>query len=352
MANNELTSNTWLTAGKTAVQAADVYKQTGTAPINSIESFYKKFETDLLGALRGGQQSGNGLSIIKSITGDGKLVIDKNALIQRIALSSGPLVAGIRSAAKGITDGIASSFKVKGDVFAIVGDVKKRVDSTALNDINSLGTLLNTYTQGTALYKIVDKDGQVGLLSGIAKECMSKGVPGAFAALTKDIKDPLVVKRIAGNILGDIVKRSDAGSLKDVGAKLGNGGAKAVNPNFVGDFSKNYQKPPQTTMANKVGEWQTVTDAYKSADSEWHEVSRTTLNGNEKVVNLTGLMQASPDFKEVITVGAKVSTNPQDKVLGLSTILTPLTVEESLMQNFPRTISTDASISSDLQYTA
>jgi hypothetical protein len=352
MAKIDKATSLWKTAAIDAIKQADPLKQKGIKPITDITSVFESVQTDLVAAIRGGRQSGIGIPLFGKVGLDGKLTMNKDALLSR-AMSFGfnaleqakesaigsQLLSSLKTAEASVMDGLLGSFKTAKDdaVFVMIDGIKKPLESSSLlNKVNSLGATINSFT-GTKMFKLRDESGQATFLKGLISQSLKNGLPNTFKALTKDIVDPRNIRKIAGNVLGDAIKSVDIRSVLDIGGILGKGAATDIKPMVTREMSESFAKISGETTNALKGKLEDVKDFFGDC------VKATGLENAGTPEQATVRYAASwttgnENFNQMLEIGARSNPSKDNSLLLLAASKGVNDVTDSLKSKFPGTV--------------
>lgn len=361
-AKSSLAVNVWIGDANNSLATADVYNPPGgAAVITDIENLFQKFDFTITDVLRGGTYIAQSLGQIAGAvhqlsSGDilsrvlGASNLTKSALNALGAVGLGNIANTINSGinmAEGEVSGAVGA--IADQVYASVGGVVQQISAAAASGLGAVGAAINSL-EPTAAFSITDNGAKISLFSGLIQTSASLGMSNSFGSLMATVTDRGMIGQVAMQSLPAIIQHSDVGSLASIGQMLGAGSAYAYNPNLLGSFSSNYTLPPATDSTGQVdydGAFTDLTSAYSSVDPNWTTQDRqttitaengTTTTGTDSAYNLNALMNSSDDFQSVISQGAQTATNRADKVMALSSVVQQSTVGTQLQQQFPMTV--------------
>jgi len=354
MATPKPALSTWTGAAIDAVKSADPLKQKGKTQVTDVASLFESVQTDFVAALRGGKQPSIGIPLFGKIGLDGKLNISKEALLSRvmsfgynavneaggadIVKDVGKKVSSVLATAeKSVMGGLLGTFnQSKDEVYVLIDGEKKELESSnLLSKVNSIGASINAFT-GTNTFKIKDASGQAAMMRGLITQSLKNGIPNTFKALTKDIVDPRNLRKMAGNVLGDVVKSVDIKSILGVGNLLGKGGPALSRPMVTREMALNFDKIPgetTDTLKTKLGD---VTDFFNIC-APTKGVEGEGANAQE-VHYVAPFTSGSEHFKNMVDMGAKEAPSVDNSAILLASKMSPKSAWESLQEQYPSTV--------------
>lgn len=339
-------SNIWTAGARDALKVADAYKQKGSAPITSITSLLDSAKNDLEASIRGGKSAGNGIPLFGKMGLDGKIDFNKEALVSRALTFGADLVKGqeflkdLRSMPEQAMKGVLKGFNAESnadEVYVLIDGVKKPLEKPGLlSQISSLGSTINSFT-GVKLFKVQDEAGQMKMVRGLISQSLKMGIPNTFAALTKDLKNPKMLRKIAGNVLGDVIHSVDLPSMKEIGASLGFSGPTMSIPMVTHQVSAEFTKEAQVTNEQLKDRLGSVEDFYKIC-APTKEVETGTGAGDKEVHYVTPWSKGSEDFNIMLDMGAKAEPSADRSMALMASLAGNVDPLEKLKKSFPTTV--------------
>ena len=345
-----LTTTSFSSGAKDAAATVDVYAKTTNSVINSIQDIRTRFDTTKLSSMRGGDFSAAMGSVVRGIDAAG-LIIDKSALIGRVIGSNSGLLAGFKDLSGKVGDGILSAFDEKDGVFASIGGVISKVSSSAVADVKALGSLISDVAGDAYDFVVKDNDGLAGLYTGIINEATALGIPNSFGGIVSTIRDPNIINRVAGNILPAIVGGSDTAGLLGVAVGTAQGVLKAVNPQLLSDFSRNYTNPVFNSVRDLQREGSGIFRAFDAVDNGWDKATRL----GSKITDITTIQGASSAARAAIGAASTNQSSDDSKdrsMYGLANVFSSTSVADSLKSDFSAAAFSPAIAVSPVTYQA
>jgi hypothetical protein len=344
----KLAPPTFVAGPQEETATADVYKASGNKVVTSVQDITKSLNVDLKDVLRGGLYLQKNLPIVTGLLKGGGTAINKTALVTRLLAGSSSLTNTLRSLTGGLTKAIGSNMlsdaiNVMPTAFATVNGVMARISATNLNDISSVGRMINDVTKQADLFSINDKDSTVGLLSGLVSEATRYGIPNSVEGVLRTIEDPYILRKVGALVLPDVVKAGDATGLRSLSSFLSEGSVNLLNPNIVREFTGNYQTPLACTAEDNINNYSDVMDAFRKVDTKWDRLVRTTQSGVDEVLDISKLQSASTSFRKVVTMGAstvsgEVAGQADHNLYQLANVFHATSVDQELSKSFPKTV--------------
>lgn len=354
--SNQLANGSFSAGSRDAAATVDVYSRSTNQTINSIQDIRQQFDSNQLANLKGGDFSGGLRPVVRGINDVGML-LDKNSLISRVIGSAPGLMAGFKDLTSPVSDNLLSSFEDKDGVFATIGGVVSKISGAVVDNVKALGSLIGDVVGDGYHFVVGDNDGLTALYTGIIKECHELGIPSSFSDIVSTIRDPNIVNRVTSNILPSIVKNSDTQGLLGAATGTAMGVVKAVNPQILNDFSRQYTYPLNNQVRDMQREGNAIFGAYDAVDRTWDKGERLLSDGTkEQTTNITNIQGGSRDAKAVIRAAASVP-NPDDtkdrSLYMLADVYKPTSVTQSLSLDFPHaTLSDDFALTGPQSYYA
>lgn len=353
----QLATPTFVAGAKDDLAAADVYKQKGTAPINSFQDA-QPLNLPSLEALRGGLSLKSGLKDVVGAAKSTKSYLDTgtsllnagNALLKGVAaLQTGSVLSRLNAAGSllsgplsklpdSLSVDILGKVTATGGIVATINGVSQQIKAVNLKDINSISNLLGNVTGNPAILTIADKAASVSALGGIVSAAASRGIPNSFGALMGGVNDIGTINQVAGNCLSSVVDHSDLGSLMDMSRLTSAGALKLINPDLISNFSSKFTTPMACTAEQTKANFDSVTGAFNAIDDKWNSTPRLSELGIvDPALNITQIQGGSGDFQKTLRAGAMASTNLDEKLYLLATVYQPTDVNVELKKQFPAT---------------
>lgn len=306
--------------------------------INSIKDELSNLGISIPDVLRGGKALASLLPIVASIKNGQFSISNPTSLITRLLASSSQITSAFKFLGPDVQADILSGLKDYGPIAVTMGGIATQVGVTNFNNLNSVGNLINSFTNGAAQFGIVDKDSIASIIGGIVKQAGGYGITGAYGAVMTGINDATIISKAAGLSLPSVISNSDVASLKQMASLMPMGGLSILNPQVISQFSSAYTRSTvngtvtNTAQANDQFNFTSTMDAFNSVNSSWNSCTR----GSSSATDLSALMGSSSDLTSVINNGIKrlSPTDPQ-KDYALITATPQTSVMAALQASFP-----------------
>lgn len=306
--------------------------------INSIKDELSNLGISIPDVLKGGKALASLLPIVASIKNGQFSISNPTSLITRLLASSSQITSAFKFLSPDVQADILGGLKDFGPIAVAMGGITTQIGVTNFNNLNSVGNLINSFTNGAAQFGIVDKDSISSIIGGIVKQAGGYGITGAFSAVTAGINDATILSKAAGLSLPSVISNSDVASLKQMAGILPAGALSILNPLAIPQFSASYSRSTTngqvgtTAVANDSATFAAAMDAYNTVDSNWNVCARPGGNA----ADISSLMGSSSDLTNVINNGIKQlpASDPQ-KDYALLTTYPQTDVMASLQANFP-----------------
>lgn len=336
----KLAQPTFVAGPQDELATADVYTQTTSQVINSIQRLANTGDIDLSSGLRGSAALGALLAEKMPVIGgvsNGLLAVNKDNLIARLAVGSSSVVSSLRGMDTSLVNKIGGGIPANAEVFATVGTITQRVSASNLVDLASVGRMVSELSCNNTVFSVEDTGAQIGLWSGLIKEALRFRIPNVFGSLMSCVDNPRVLTEVAVQVMPSIISNSDLASLASVAVALSGGRARMVYPNAVPEFGRVYRHPSGASVPNKQEDWVVLDPTFGEIDPKWNRCDRSDY---ESVISTHNVQEGSPDFHELVTLNAlKPDTPVEDKLLVFGAAFKPTNVDEQLRRHFPYTVT-------------
>ena len=337
---------------ETAVE--DVYKSTGDATVNSFQditgtstelvdsiSFLSKSNASkiLSGPTKENAQSLS--DTINSSMGDasGKTKSMIGDLMGKAKSGFGSL--------KDATKTISGTIRTGADAYVQIGGLVTAVKSGNLKDLRNVTNTLNTITGKTTA--LLSANGAMGKIYGtVVDQASAAGISDSFKVVADSVKENTalvnkssVLYTMASTSLPGAVSRGDYRNVASMVDSLGTGAVSMMNPSAVSQLAKNSTtKVTPSSIGGAAGQFVQYQDAYKKIDPKWN-TSQWKSEGGKIYKDLSKLIGASKETKQVFTIGSKMDPTPDTNwYSALDAIKTQPTVDSVVKKQFPYSIST------------
>ena len=346
---------------KTVVE--DVYQKTDSSVVNSFQDLnLTGFDlSDKFGFLSK-FTSGN---VLKSAT-DGALSLDTESLTDKISSAFSDEYAKAKSLVNGIVSGSQSAIAaVKSDVNAVTGLIRKAsqvyttvngivrtVQTGNLSDLRGIANTLNAVAGRTSV--ALSANGALGgVFTSLVGEAGAQGIQGAFSVVADTIKSSSnianqssLIYTVATGSLPGAIKRGDLSSVASMVDYMGSGAVGMLKPDAVKQLARN-DKTSYTPadISGSNGQFVQYQGAYQKIDPNWNTSSWTPISSNSTFRDLSSLLNASTQVKNIFTTGSLTSTSAVDKTYAaLSVLKGPFTVDDEIKRRYPQAVAVGSNV--------
>jgi hypothetical protein len=349
MPSNVLASPSFVTGPNDNLATVDVFSGTAAGIVNSIASLAASYDVDLIGMLRAGAAAAQLLPLIEGVA-NAQVLLNPTAAIARLLTASNTLVNAVsgttintsfNTLSTGVQTAIGASGQVLGEVAVTVGDAVSTISNGGISDIQSLGALINSFSNSSA-FMMVDTQALAGMAAGVINQCASYGISGVFQQMVSNITNPQVLNSIIQQTLPNLVQVSDITSLQAIANSANGVGISAINPSLLSSFTTNYSRSAsgntqQATPNQDTATWAQINTCYNAASPGWASASRAGDTNGATTLNLTALQGGSDDFNSALAAGVFGSSDPSTQLYGLAAVYSPVDVNTQLKSFYPST---------------
>jgi hypothetical protein len=358
MANSQLAKSIFSRTPDEDTIVEDVYKSTSGAVVNSFQdqtgtggdlydkfSFLSKFSSgqNLMDPSRLFEEKASITDSIKDALGEG--ASKAKSLI-------GSLTGGIKSAmsvAKTVTGAVGEAKSAYAQVNGVVTSVK----NANLKDLRSAANTLNAITGKTSV--LLSPNSVVGAMYGsVVDQASAAGIRDAFGVVAGAVKESTtlvnkgqILHQMATKALPGTLSRGDYLSAASMATSLGDGVVGMIDPGAVTKLASNIKTiPPATSGKGPSYAFLDIKNTFSKIDANWDLSSwKPTAGSTVAVKDLTPIISASPEVKNVFVAGSQEST---DKNLKFYSVLQAdfklQTVDEYNRAKYPGATITKSSL--------
>lgn len=346
---------------------ADVYTKNTATVVNSFQDLnLTGFDLSNTFGFLSKFTSGN---ILKSAT-DGALGVDVESLTDKISSAFSDEYAKAKTLVNDVVSGSQAAISaVKSDINSVTGLIQEasRVYTTVngivravqTGNLSSLRGIANTINAVTGKVGIaLSANGALGgVFTSLVGEAGAQGIQGAFGVIadavntsSSIVNKSSMLYTVATNSLPAALARGDLASVASMSNYIGNGAVGMLQPSAVSQLAKN-DKTSYTTSdivgsSGAPGQFQFYQQSYTQVDPNWNTSTFQPVGSTTQFQDLSTLMGASDQVKNVFTTGAVTSADPNAKMYAaLSCFDKPLTVDDMISQQFPQSVSTGSNMS-------
>ncbi|BDD79326.1 hypothetical protein [Burkholderia phage FLC8] len=342
---------------KTVVE--DVYKKTDSSVVNSFQDLnLTGFDlSDKFGFLSK-FTSGN---LLKSAT-DGVLGLNPESLTDKISAAFSDeyskakslvndVVSGSQSAIAAVKSGVnevTGLIKEANRVYTTVNGIVRAVQTGNFSDIRGIANTINAVA-GKAGIALSANGALGGVFTALVGEAGAQGIQGAFGVIADTIQSSTtlvnkgsILYTVATGSLPGALARGDLASVAAMTDYIGNGAVGMLQPNAVSQLAKNDKTSyTPSDISGSNGQFVQYQGAYQKVDPNWNTSDFKPQGSTAPLRDLTSLLGASVQVKNIFTTGGLTSTNSIDKTYAaLQVFNKPLSVNEEISKRFPQSVST------------
>lgn len=348
MANNALAKSIFVRTPDETTLVADVYKQTTTTPVNSFQDITNTgFELD------------EKYSFLSKVTSEkilhdaaGDVSVDKESLTDKISAAfSGDyskaksLISSALSGSKAAiaevkskTNSVTGMLKQAQSVYATVNGVVTTIKSGNLKSLKGVSDAINAVS-GKVGVSLSANGALSGIFTSLVGEAGTAGIKDSFGVVATSIKDATnitdkgkLLYQVATGSLPAAIKRGDLKSITSMVDTIGKGSVAMMQPDILKVLSKtNTDKFTPTEIGGVNGQFVAYQGAYQKIDPNWNKSSWNPIGGTTIMKDLSTLMDASKETREIFTTGAKMASDSSTNYL-------------AMLEKFPGSISVDSEI--------
>jgi hypothetical protein len=192
LAEAKLADTIFKSGPKDELLAVDVFGISDTNVLNSITGKMTGFASDMLESFR---KNGGGITDLTSLIRDaanGSLSLNADALKDRVLSSMGGTSNILRTVSDGLQNTLTQGFGIPPEVYsqitATVAGVTTNFNAGNVKDASGIFSLVNQITGQKDLAQFFDVGAEANMLSGLFREAISLGIPGAIDALVTNAK--------------------------------------------------------------------------------------------------------------------------------------------------------------------
>lgn len=266
--------------------------------------------------------AGNALKDATGKIGDalGDSMGKAKSLLGDLASGKASVVATIQ----GTTNGVTGLLRQASSVQYQINGITRAIQNGNLSDIRSITNTLNAVV-GTSSMLLQPNGAVAGIYSSLVGEAGKAGISDAFGmiagsiqASTSFVNKGQMIYQIASGSLPGAVQRGDLRSVASMVDYIGNGTVGMMNPAAVRQLSRNNQDAyTQQQIGGSQGQFIQYQGAYQKIDPAWNQSSWRPQGTSTPIRDLSTLMDASRQTKQVFSTGAKLSANPADKYFAI-----------------------------------
>lgn len=342
---------------------ADIYSKDKSDVINSFQDLnLTGFDlSDKFGFLSK-FTSGN---VLKTAS-DGALGLDTESLTDKISSAFSDEYTKAKSLVTDVVNGSQSAIStIKSDVNSVTGLLRKAsevyttvngivrtIQTGNLSDLRSITNTLNAIAGRTSV--ALSTNGALGgIFTSLVGEAGAQGIQGSFSVIADTIKSSSnianqssMIYTVATGSLPGAIKRGDLSSVASMVDYMGSGAVGMLKPDAVKQLAHNDKTsytPSDISGAN--GQFVQYQGAYQKIDPNWNTSSWTPVSSNSTFKDLSALLNASTQVKNIFTTGAVTSANATDKAYAALSVLNgPFSVDDEIKRRYPQSTAVSSNI--------
>ena len=235
--------------------------------------------------------------LITSLSDDGLLVFDEEALLSGVIASNPDLLSAKGQLSSEISDEIckASDFA---DVTATIDGIKSEITSANLSDLTGVSSMIASISKAEFPISFTDITGLSNLGTNLLSKAIDLGIPNAYSQIAKGLTENLdILSNITKNILPKIISNSSVDVLMQIadgpiGKMVG-----SMRPNLIRDVAQVFKFPPRTSQNKLPSIAKKLGSSFTKIDPNWN---KTILPNGKKINKSDALSKASDDMKMVM----------------------------------------------------
>jgi hypothetical protein len=351
MANAQLAKSIFARKPDEETIVADVYQKTTPEAVNSYQditgtstdlydqfSFLSKFTS---GQKLAGPTNEAAASLKDQL--DGSLPSTASKAKSLI----GDTLKSVKSAA-GMVKSAGNALKTATQAYAQVDGLVKAVKSGNLKDLRGITNTLNAITGKTSV--LLSPNGSLGKIYGqVVDQASMAGISNSFGIVAGAVRDSTtlankgnVLYNMASTSLPGALKRGDYLSVSSMADHLGTGVVGMMDSSAVKKLTANTKVAVPGTQT--LGQFYEYQGAYSKIDPNWNKSSFQPAGSSTSMNDLTCLMGASKETKDLFSNGAKMSNDPSTRwYAAVDAFPEPKTVTESIKSRYPMSTASSAS---------
>jgi hypothetical protein len=301
----QMAQPTFISGPDDKLATVDVYTQTSNAVINNRPDSWQTANFGSVGSLLGNKSMLGNLPLGGNI--NGLINAGMNTLTSRLGITNPALAKAVKALTPLATKALEKALPMGkiNAVLATAGSVTRVMDMAKSGNFMGVVGSVNNIAQmaGVPGISMADPKGMIALSQGLVTQGIYSGVPGVLTTLKSSNLIPSngAMNAVVRGAMPAVIQKGDLGTFKEFSTVLG-------------EFSRSYPAPelPRTT-GQYQSDFSDIKESFGSVDSEWRTVSIEPVEAGS--VNASALIEASPEFKKTVTIGAMNSSDPEDKWL-------------------------------------
>lgn len=349
MANGQLAQSIFVRTPSEETLVEDVYKKTGDSTVNSFQDI-SGTSTDLVDSISFlskansskiliGPTLENAASMRETVdSAMGSATGKAKSLVSDMLGKAKTAFGSVSSATKTITGAMRSG----SDAYLQVGNLVKSVKSGNLKDLRSITDTLNSVTGKTSV--LLSANGAVGKIYGtVVDQASAAGITDSFKQVADHVKSSsefvnkgTVLYGMATTSMQGAIGRGDYRNVASMVDSMTTGVVSMFNPSAVKQLAaNNTTSVKKTDIGGIAGEFAQQKNAFSKIDPNWN-ISTWKTKANTAYKDVSALLGASKETKEVFSTGAKMSADADTKWYSIMDAFKEKpTVDSVIKKNYP-----------------
>lgn len=314
MGNGLLANTTFATGPNDKLAVVDVYSKPNSIVVNSFQDLSATIGIDVNGILSGTNPLAIA-NIIKSVA-NGKLVLDPKVVLARMIGNNNLLGVAFRSLGASNANISISPTQIN-NVVATVNGTAQICSANDVSTINGLTTVINASTTGGNGYGIAIQDvgASAGLLSSVALQASTLGMPKVFSTMAANITNNQVLLIAATSLIANAIKASNIPLIQDIASTPIAKQIPLIYPNFYYNTTNQMVRPANLPQSSYPSYYSSLQTTYSAINPTY----ALTTRDSDSVINGYSLNGASSPFYTDLLKSAALSTPITPIVSGTST---------------------------------
>lgn len=275
--------------------AKDIYGIDTTAPVNAVDQFFAKNNTNIISLFT----SANGISNLSGlISGNGLgLSVNASVLTSRVQGALSGFSGSFQSLSPNLLSGALGNSSLSlsrfPEITTNINGVVSNLNTSNLLGAQDLINMVNSITGNPSIASYMDVGASSALMAVVMREAISQNVGGAVEALVGSATNSDVASNALRANAAYAVQNCDMGTIQQIVTSLGPGYISAAAPNSATQMLTSYRMPAGSTAAQYSSLYTTLTTLLGQVQPGWDTVNR---NG-ASVGALAPFQAISPDAR-------------------------------------------------------
>lgn len=286
----------------------------GMEGIKDALDFLDSLNAQLSNAISGSMNAlSNALSMLERLasratslltSGPKALLANLKYIIARVMNAASRFKNAIRNIPKQLNDRINNSMRLQSDIFVFINGVRTRINNTAMDDISSIGQLINDIRgirfgpDNNSAFSTQDDDALGAILGNIIGRASELGIDNAFSAITQNISDVDLLNNVTRIALDSVVNNGDIPQLMDIANSNAGPYILNIKPNILNLIVDNYKTPNQVEKKKK--EKYSLLKLLELMDKIKPGWDKYNINDDSQHANILELQAGNEDFRKLL----------------------------------------------------